>query len=139
MQKIQFWIHYRKFHPKIPFRSCINDCINGTHCSCLRHIFKCPAPSFGGGCVFPIKDTYADPWMLESIIRADPLCRIYSQHLVDQIFGFWSHSVPFRGRILKETKQNKSGIGIRFLLDQNPYLKTSLSNTKTHLPYSIHK
>lgn len=40
------------------------------------------------------EDTYADPWVLESLVSCNTLCRVYGQHLVDQVLGFWSHCVP---------------------------------------------
>ena len=41
-----------------------------------------------------VEDTYTDPWMLESLVSCDTLCRVYGQHLVDQVLGFRSHRVP---------------------------------------------
>lgn len=41
------------------------------------------------------KDTYTDPWVLESLVGRDALCRVYGQHLVDQVLSFRSDCVPF--------------------------------------------
>lgn len=41
------------------------------------------------------KDTYTDPWVLESLVSRDALCWVYGQHLVDQVLGFRSYRVPF--------------------------------------------
>jgi hypothetical protein len=39
---------------------------------------------------------YADPWVFKGFGGRDALGRIDSQHLIDEIFGFWCHRVPFR-------------------------------------------
>ena len=54
---------------------------------------------------------YANPWVLERFIRANSLWRVHRQHLVDEIFGFWSHRVPFWWRVLQA---KKAIIGCRF-------------------------
>lgn len=45
--------------------------------------------------------TYADPWVLQSLLGSDSLGWVDSQHLVDQIFSLGSHRVPLWGRKLK--------------------------------------
>lgn len=45
--------------------------------------------------------TYADPWVLKSLLGSDSLGWVDSQHLVDQIFSLRSHRVPLWGRKLK--------------------------------------
>lgn len=45
--------------------------------------------------------TYADPWVLQSLLGSDSLGRVDCQHLVDQIFSLRSHSVPLWGGKLK--------------------------------------
>lgn len=50
-------------------------------------------------------DTYTDPWVFESLVSRDALCWVYRQHLVDQILGFGSHSVPLRWWELKEEEE----------------------------------
>lgn len=47
-------------------------------------------------------DTYADPGMFECVRGGHPLGRIDGQHLVDQVFGLWSHCVPLRGGELSQ-------------------------------------
>lgn len=47
--------------------------------------------------------TYADPWVLQSLLGCDSLGWVDSQHLVDQIFSLRSHRVPLRGGELKDT------------------------------------
>ena len=42
-------------------------------------------------------NTYADPWVLQSLLSGDSLGWVDSQHLVDQIFSLRSHRVPFWG------------------------------------------
>jgi hypothetical protein len=39
---------------------------------------------------------YADPWVFKGFGGRDALGRVDSQHLIDEIFGFWCHRVPFR-------------------------------------------
>lgn len=45
--------------------------------------------------------TYADPWVLQSLLGSDSLGGVDSQHLVDQIFSLRSHRVPLWGGKLK--------------------------------------
>ena len=45
-------------------------------------------------------NTYTDPGVLERLIGTDPLWGIDCQHLVDEIFGLRSDSVPLRGRVI---------------------------------------
>lgn len=45
-------------------------------------------------------DTYADPGVFKSICSSHSLSWIDGQHLVDQVFGLWSHRVPLRRREL---------------------------------------
>lgn len=47
-------------------------------------------------------DTYADPGVFECICGGHSLGWINGQHLVDQVFGLWSHRVPLRRRELFE-------------------------------------
>ena len=46
--------------------------------------------------------TYANPGVLERLVRTDSFRGIHRQHLVDEIFGLWGHSIPLRGRVLKK-------------------------------------
>lgn len=46
--------------------------------------------------------TYADPWMLQGLMGRDAFGRVDGQHLVDEVFGFRSDGVPFRGWKLQE-------------------------------------
>lgn len=43
------------------------------------------------------RTTYADPWMLQGFMGCDAFGRVNCQHLVDEVFGFRSDSVPFGG------------------------------------------
>lgn len=45
--------------------------------------------------------SYANPWVLKSFGSRDALGRINRQHLIDEIFRFWCHRIPFRWRVLK--------------------------------------
>ena len=47
--------------------------------------------------------TYADPRVLEGLVRLDPLLRVDRQHLVDEVLGLGRHGVPLGGRVLKKT------------------------------------
>lgn len=60
--------------------------------------------------------TYADPWVLQSLLGGDSLGWVDRQHLVDQIFSLRSHRVPLRGGELKRTD-----------------IPTQLLNTKQHI------
>lgn len=53
-----------------------------------------------------VRATYADPGVFESLCSSDAFTGIDSQHLVDQVFGLWSYSVPLRGRELPKKMQN---------------------------------
>ena len=56
------------------------------------------------------RGTYADPWVLEGLLRCDPLGRVDGQHLVDQVLGFRSHRVPLgRRELQRQTERLKSG------------------------------
>ena len=46
--------------------------------------------------------TYANPGMLERLVRTDSFRGIHRQHLVNEIFGLWRHSIPLWGRVLKK-------------------------------------
>lgn len=41
--------------------------------------------------------TYADPWVLQSLVGRDALGRVDGQHLVDEVFGFRGNGVPLGG------------------------------------------
>lgn len=45
--------------------------------------------------------TYADPWVLQSLLGSDSFGWVDSQHLVDEIFSLRSHRVPLWGGKLK--------------------------------------
>ena len=40
--------------------------------------------------------------MLKGLLRPDTFGRVHRQHLVDQILGFWCHSVPLGGGVLEK-------------------------------------
>ncbi len=54
--------------------------------------------------------THRDPGVFQSLSCCDPFGRIDGQHLIDEIFGFRSHCVPFRRRKLRGgvVKKNNS-------------------------------
>lgn len=60
-------------------------------------------------------DTYADPGVLEGLLGYDPLGWIDCQHLVDQVFGLWSHCVPLWRRKLRRNSHWLTG-WLAFLL-----------------------
>lgn len=51
-----------------------------------------------------LDDTHTDPRVLQSLLGSDSLSRVNSQHLVDEIFGLWSHRVPLWGGKLNPTR-----------------------------------
>lgn len=51
-----------------------------------------------------VQNTYADPGVLEGLCSSDAFARVDGKHLVDQIFGLRSYSVPLRGWELSEIK-----------------------------------
>lgn len=56
---------------------------------------------------FLCQKTYADPGVFECICGSDSLGWINGQHLVDQVFGLWSHRVPLWGWELLEERRHK--------------------------------
>lgn len=40
--------------------------------------------------------TYADPWVLEGLLRGDPLGRVDGQHLVNEVLGLGGNGIPLR-------------------------------------------
>lgn len=55
-----------------------------------------------------VSETYADPGVFEGVCGSDSLGWINGQHLVDQVFGLWSHCVPLRGRELFEERCHRN-------------------------------
>lgn len=51
-----------------------------------------------------VQNTYADPGVFEGLCSSDTFTRVDGKHLVDQIFGLRSYSVPLWGRELSEIK-----------------------------------
>lgn len=59
-----------------------------------------PGSGWRGGALIGMGSTYADPWVFEGLMGRDAFGGVDGQHLVNEVFGFGSDGVPFRGREL---------------------------------------